>query len=133
MRMRVSVSLLCGIVVLVVSATRADDSADARAIIDKAIKASGGEEKLAKYKAETFKEKGTYYGMGNGQPYQGTYQVQLPDQFKMEIAGVFILVVDGDKGWMKANGNTMDLTKEQLAEHKNSNYSSWVASLLPLK
>src|SRR2546421_358888 len=107
--MRLCVTLVSCLLVLVVGAARAEDSAEARAIIDKGIKASGGQEKLAKYKAETFKEKGNYYGMGNALPYTGVYQVQMPDQMKMEIQGVFVMVLDGDKGWMNANGTTMEL------------------------
>ena len=38
----------------------ADDEADARAIVTKSIKAIGGEEKLAKFNAQTFTETGTY-------------------------------------------------------------------------
>ena len=56
---------VCVAVVLAVAtagAARADDQADLRKVIDKAIKASGGEEKLAKFKAETFKMKGKFYG-----------------------------------------------------------------------
>src|SRR5262249_6555727 len=70
---------------------RADDN-ECRAIIDKSIKAVGGSERLAKYKAQTWKEKGTFYGEGAAQPYTGNYAVQWPDQFRMEIEGVFTLV-----------------------------------------
>ena len=41
------------------SATRAADDKEAKAILDKAIKALGGEEKLSKVKAATWKGKGT--------------------------------------------------------------------------
>ena len=109
---------------------RADD--DARAIIDKAIKAAGGEQALAKYKAQTWKEKGTFYGEGDGQPYTGTYAVQWPDKFKMEITDVFTLVLKGDQGWFSAGGNTTEMSKEQLAETKEGQYIGWVATLLPL-
>src|SRR5437868_15187557 len=76
MGMRSFVSLDGCALVLAAGTARADDAADARAIIDKAIKASRGEEILDKYKAETLKEKGTYYGMGNGIPYTGHYWMQ---------------------------------------------------------
>ncbi len=109
------------------------DTQDCRAIIDKAMKAVGGEEQLAKHRAQTWKETGTYYGEGAGQPFVGKYAVQFPDQFRMEIENVFVIVLDGDKGWMAAGGNTQELTKEQLAQQKESQYAGWVASLLPLK
>ncbi len=112
---------------------RADDQADCRAIIDKAIKAAGGEEKLSKHNAQTWNEKGTYYGMGAGVPYTGKYAVQWPGQFRMEIEGVFTIVLDGDKGWIMSAGGTMELTKEQLQEQKEEQYHGWVTTLLPLK
>jgi hypothetical protein len=82
--------------------------------------------------ALAWKEKGTFYGMGDGVPYAGTYAIQFPGQFKMEIENVFTIVLDGDKGWFKA-GDAMDLSKEQLAEAKEEQYARHVATLLPLK
>src|SRR5262249_32469191 len=108
-------------------------AAEPKAVIDAAIKASGGAEKLAKFNSETWKEKGTYYGMGAGQPYTGTYAVSFPDRFRMEIEGAFVIVLNGDKAWFKAGDNTSEMGKEQLEEQKENLYASWVASLLPLK
>jgi outer membrane lipoprotein-sorting protein len=112
---------------------RADDPTEARALLDKAIKAAGGEEKLGKYKAMTWKASGTYYGMGAGLPYTGTYAVQRPGQFRMEIEGVFTIVVDGDKGWIKAGGSTEEMNKDQVAERKEDNYLGSLTMLVPLK
>lgn len=110
---------------------RADEQA--RQIVDKAIDAMGGAQKLAKQKAVTFKEKGTYYGMGDGLPYTGNYAIQGRDQFKMVIEGVFAIVVNGDQGWVKAADQTTAMTAEQLADQKEELYAGWVTSLLPLK
>ena len=46
----------------------ADPQQDAIAIVDKAIKALGGEEKLSKVKAVSWKAKGTITFMGNDNP-----------------------------------------------------------------
>jgi hypothetical protein len=105
----------------------------ARAIVDKAIKAQGGEAALAKHSAATFKEKGTYHGMGKPLPYTGSYAVQFPDKFRMEIADAFTLVVNGDKGWLKAGGETKEMTKEELAAQQNDLRAGWISFLLPLK
>lgn len=113
-----------------VGLARADDAV---AIIDKAIKAHGGAEALAKQKSARFKEKGTFYGMGNGLPYTGNCLVQYPDKFRMEIEGVFTMVVNGDKGWVKANENTMDMDKTQLEEQKGELVVGWLTMLTPLK
>src|SRR5262245_57605941 len=116
--------LVCFLALNVTSRAQADDQAEARAIIDKAIQAAGGEAKLDKFRAHTWKEKGTYYGMGDGIPYTGSYAVQWPGQFRMEIEGYFTMVLNNDKGWMKMpGGDTLEMSKEQLAEHKENHYA----------
>src|SRR5208282_5412821 len=100
MRKIVCASLVLGSLLAGVGLVRSGDDKDARAIIAKAIKAAGGEAKLAKLKASTWKEKGTYYGMGDdGFPYTANYAIQWPGQFRLEVEGVFTIVLDGDKGW----------------------------------
>jgi hypothetical protein len=42
------------------------------------------------------------------------------------------MVVAGDKGWIKAEKETTEMTKEQLAGEKQNLYGGWVGSLLPL-
>jgi hypothetical protein len=74
----------CGVLWLVGPA-RADDAADAKATVDKAIKAHGGEEKLSKFKGETWTGKGTYYGMGDGLPFSAHFALQWPERFRMEV------------------------------------------------
>jgi hypothetical protein len=106
---------------------------DARALVAKAIKAAGGEERMAKFNAATWKETGKYYGMGDGLPFTGKYAMQLPDKFRMEIEGIFILVMNGDKGWIHMNGETKEMAKEQLAAQKSDHRAGLVATLLPLK
>jgi hypothetical protein len=106
---------------------------DPRDIVAKGMKAAGGEANVSMYKAIALKEEGTYYGMGQGLPYKGTYAIQYPNQFRMEIENVFTIVVNGDKGWLKAEGDVKELTREQLAEQKEQMYAGWVAQLWPLK
>jgi len=132
MRKAISVLLILGLLVWT-GAARSGDATDARAIIDKAIKAAGGEEKLKRHQATTFSEKGTYYGMGDGLPYTGAYHVQWPDQFKMEIQGVFTIVLNKDKGWMNFGGESKELSKEELANHIKDHKAGWISTLLPLK
>ncbi len=106
---------------------------DPKEIVEKAIKASGGEANWNKYKAMTWKEKGKYYGMGDGLPYTANNAAERPDKFKMEIVGVFTQVVNGDKGWVKSGDMTKEMTKEQLAAAKENNYVGLVTQLVPLK
>jgi hypothetical protein len=106
---------------------------DGRAIIKKAIEAAGGEAKLEKFQSATLLEKGTYYGMGDGLPYEGEYKVKWPGQFIMSVKGVFSMGIDGDKGWVKDMGGVKAMTKEQFAAEKTNLQAGFIASLLPLK
>ncbi len=102
-------------------------------IVDAAIKATGGVEAIAKQKAMTWTENGTYYGTGSGLPYTAKYANELPNRFRLEIVNVFTIVYDGEKGWRKAMGNVVELDADELAEQKESTYAGWITTLLPLK
>jgi hypothetical protein len=133
MRRIVCTSLTLGLLFAGVGLVRSGDDKDARAIVDKAIKAAGGEAKLAKLKAATGKEKGTYYGMGeNGFPYTANYAIQWPDQFRIEIEDVFTVVLNGDKGWNQKGGETEALSKDELALQIHNQRAGWITSLVPL-
>jgi hypothetical protein len=125
-------SLAALVALLAASQCRADE-AEARKIADKAIQAAGGQAALTKYKAAAWKGKGTFYGLGDGVPYTGEWYIQGNDQFKMDIAGTFILVVNRDQGWIVEGGTPRELTKDEMAEQKESMYASVVIHRLPLK
>jgi outer membrane lipoprotein-sorting protein len=134
------VCLAAVLAVLAAGAARADDKSDAKAVVEKAIKATGGEEKLAKFKAFTFKMKGKWYGMGDGIDYTGEIAVEVPDKARVRIdTGVgdmkftIINVSNGDKVWTKFNDKATEVDdKDQIKEAKEERYADRVASLLPL-
>jgi len=114
-------------------AAQAKKPPGAESLIEKSINAFGGIEKLKRYQAFTFKDKGTYFGMGEGLPYTGEYAFQLPNKFKMEIHGVFTIALNGDKGWMsQGGGEPQEVKGEALKELKEQAYGSNVESLVPL-
>jgi hypothetical protein len=124
---------------VVISPVHADDATAAQAIIDKAIKAQGGD-KLGKSRGITIKSKGKFFGLGQPVDFTGETSTQLPSQlrveFAMEFNGMtfkFMQVVNGDKGWVRLNDETKDMDKDALAEAKEQLYASWVTSLLPLR
>jgi hypothetical protein len=133
MRKPILAAVLASATLLWAGLARSGDGDKARSIIDAGIKATGGEANLKKFRAMTWNEKGTYYGMGEGQPYTGKYAVQWPDDFRMEIKEVFVIVFNSDKGWMKFGGETKEMSKEELAQQHSNHKAGWIATLLPLK
>jgi hypothetical protein len=119
---------------------RADDP-DPKAILDKAIQALGGEEKLKKAEIATFKSKGTITFDGNENEIKVQATVQGLDHYRSEFDGEFggnqvkgVTVLNGDKGWRKFNDNKMDMDEDAVANEKRSLYLQVVPMrILPLK
>jgi hypothetical protein len=139
MRSIFRVSLTVCAAVIFSTLVRADDEADAKALLDKAIKARGGADTLSKFKAATVKMKGKYYGMGDGIDFTLERSSQFPDRSRVEISGEangqkfsFTQVLQGDKGWNASEGASQELSKEDLAETKENLYAEWVTQLYPL-
>jgi hypothetical protein len=133
--------LTIGVVLAVSGLTRADEQADLKAIVDKAIKAHGGEDKLSKIKVVSTKAKGKFYGMGaDGIDYTLESFIQAPDKMRIKIEGEamgnkfeFTQVINGDKGWVTMGEGAEEMSKDQLTEGKANLYAGWVAQLHPLK
>jgi hypothetical protein len=125
--------LIAGSLPLAWTGTVRSGTDDARAIVNKAIEAMGGEANLTKHRTATWREKGTYYGMGDGLPYTSSLAIQWPDQFRMTVDNVFTIVVNGDKGWIKDADGTKELPRDQLALQKHNLNAGWITSLWPLK
>lgn len=123
-----------------VGAGRADDQAEVRKVIDRAIKAQGGADKLARNQAVTMKMKGKFYGMSaDGVDYSGEFASQQPDRSRMEITvdvmGMefkIVRVLNGNKGWTQMMGQTTALDKDAVAEMKEDLYAGRVSRLAGL-
>jgi hypothetical protein len=116
------------------AAVRADG--EAAAIVDKAIKATGGADVIKKFAALKVQTKGKFYGMGDGIDYKAEESFQAPDRFFLKIDATgfsFSSTVNGDKGWIKFGDNVMEMTKEQMEKAKEDLYAGGLARLLPLK
>jgi hypothetical protein len=115
----------CVCVLVLAPALYADEAADAKAVVDKAIKAMGGSDKLAKTPATTFKCKATVSDDGKKEAdFNGTWSIQLPDKYRAEVelthdgkTETVTIVINGDKGWAhKTNENkTEDAPADALA------------------
>src|SRR5579864_1347099 len=110
------------------SPVRADDK-DAHAVLDKAIKALGGEEKLGKVEAATWKGRGKVTINGDDNPFSIQTTMQGLDRVRTEFEGEFngnavkvVTVLNGDKGWRKFGDMAMELDSDSLASTKRTVY-----------
>ncbi|MBI4480975.1 MAG: hypothetical protein HY651_13225 [Acidobacteria bacterium] len=128
MRMSILAAAVVATALACVSPPRADDQAEARAIVDKAIKAMGGEEKLGRFNAYTEKLKGHTYNPDNpavSGPWTAVVAVQFPGQWRMEATGDqagFTLVLNGEKAWWKTGQETGELNAQELQLVKQEHY-----------
>jgi hypothetical protein len=140
MRTMTDAVLVLGILLGHGQLVRADDPpADLKAVIDKAIQATGGAERLAKHKASTWKGKGTVFGLGQPIKFTGEWWIQPPLQARSVIEfdvngtkGTRVQVVNGDKGWI-ADMGTREMRAAELLEARDGLYASWVGLLAPLQ
>lgn len=113
----------------------ASDDKDADAIVDKAIQAVGGQEKLAPFKAAQWKSKGTITLQESDNEFTAKSAAEGLDRFRTEfdadINGNNLkgqTVIDGDKGWRKVgDGDAQELDSDALANEKRLLYLQLVA------
>ncbi len=122
------------------SLVRADDN-DPTTVLDKAIKALGGEEKLKKVGATSWKSKLTFSFNGNTNKVTAQAIVQDLEHYRTEFEGEFggnpikgVAVLNGDKGWRRFGDEKTVMDSEALANEKRRVYLLVIPSLLlPLK
>jgi hypothetical protein len=119
--------------------TRADNEADMRAVIAKAIQAHGGAENLNKYRALRMQFKGQRYHKGEAIAFTGDSAFQLPDRLRVELDTValgkrhkIVQVLNGDKGWVSVDGKTQNMDRGLLAQIREQLYTDEVTRLTPL-
>lgn len=141
MRRFLGVVLAAAVVVSFGARVWAADDADVKAILDKGIKALGGEEKLSAIKAATWKSKGKISFGGNDSDFTSQATVQGLDHYRTEFEGEFggnkvqgVIVLAGDKGWRKFGDDKMELDKDGVANEKRSVYLQVIPmTLVPLR
>jgi hypothetical protein len=138
MRTIVGVLSVLGLSAIVVP-VRADDDAQLREVIAKAIKAHG-DDNLMKYKGSVAKSKGKFFALGEGADYTGEFSLQLPNRMRTEVQFkigdqdvMFLQIIDGNKGWRKIQDKTEDLDKDMIAEAKEQMNASNITHLVCLK
>jgi hypothetical protein len=116
--------------ILLVRAGGGDD-AKVRDLIARAVKAHGGAENLAKWKASTLKIKGKLLQLD----YTAQTSVQLPDRFRNEAQsqlGKLLQIVSGDHGWIKVGDIARDCADEEVAETRELLHAVEVSHLTAL-
>ena len=112
----------------------ASDAAPA-AVIDKAVEALGGKDKLAAIKAATWTSKGTITIGGTDAPFTAKLAFAGHDRRRVEFETDFggnaikgVVVVNGDKGWRQMNSNTEELAGNDLANEQRNGWREWTAA-----
>jgi outer membrane lipoprotein-sorting protein len=110
---------------------------DPKAIVEKAIKASGAS--VDDPPNMTWKEKGTLAFMGQKLEYTSDWTVQFPDKcrfvMKADFGGMKVDIIvssNGTKAWESAAGQSREMEAEKLGTFKQEIYQLWVLSLIPL-
>jgi hypothetical protein len=142
MKRFLSVLLAAAVLPVLCAPAPADEGdKDAQAILDKAIKALGGQEKLDKARAFTSKFKGKLNLLGMELEVTGQSTSKGLDHYRSELTGELggnalklVTVISGKKGWRNVLGMTQEFDKTALANEKRALYLQVVpVTLVPLK
>jgi hypothetical protein len=122
---------------LLAPAARAQD--DAKAVVEKAIKAHGGAANLDKFKAGKGKLKGTILIMGQEIEVAGDMSFMYPDKGKavltLSVQGMKINItqlIAGDRVEVVVQGMKQPIPDEQAADVRMSQYVAYLTQLTPL-
>jgi hypothetical protein len=112
---------------------------DPKAIIEKAIKAKGGADRIDRYAAAIVETKGTLFQGGQAVPFTSRSAYELPDRgkvvFEIEALGGKTRAVqsfDGSKVQAVVNGQPKELGDVQARDFRESIYAQHVMRLTPL-
>jgi hypothetical protein len=134
--MRLVISLFA-LVTIGAARVGADDAAD---LLDRAIAAHGGAEKLGRLKRYQEQTRGKLFAGDRPAEFVMTTVCQLPAQMRATIKAdtgnrkiEVIQVLNEDKAWICDNGKTMEAPAQSLADLQELAHVQHVSSLLPLR
>src|SRR5947209_9531826 len=117
-------AVAAGAALVVAGAAGAEDPKDARQLIDRALEAAGGAERLAQPRAYTFKQELTAKSRKDpaGVVSRTTYYFQPPKKFRLEEESQrggrpskYVEVINGARGWAKRDGVPQALNPQSVA------------------
>jgi hypothetical protein len=115
---------------------RADDAA--QGVIERAIKAHGGEDQLSKIRADKVKLKGVFYVGAKEAPFSGETTVQLPGQFRNVVylqgdrVRTILQILNGDKIYVSIDGAPQKVEDVAAAEMRDTMQLDRAVRLVPL-
>jgi hypothetical protein len=121
---------------------RADDAAEAKAVLDKAIQALGGADKLEKMPAATWKSTGTFTAGDMKADLSDQWSVHGFTKLRWELEISFsgntqkgVLVFNGDEGWGKGGDRPTEAVPKEVQPMLKADLHSarWADMLLPLR
>jgi hypothetical protein len=140
MRTRLGIGLGLSLLAVAMGQARSDDRAAALEVIGRAVRAHGGEQRLAKARAAHRTGKGTMLLYGQASPFTTDTTLQLPDRVRDVIdfqigeqKTRMVLIINGYRGWQVTPAGTAELDKDRLAEVREETYVIWLTTLVPLQ
>jgi hypothetical protein len=125
--------------ILLLTGTPVPAQDNARAILERAIKAHGGQERLTQVRADRAKLKGTLLLGDKRVPFTGEILVQLPGQMKTMVAfnvgerdHTLIQIVNGERAWTTLDGQPQKVEGAALAESQGALALARAVRLVPL-
>jgi len=119
--------------------TQPTEDDDPRVAIERAIKAQGGEDRLARITAGRWKGRGGVLVHGEVVPMTMESVFQMPDKLRMvqriTVQGSTVLVtqvVAGSRGWVSIDGDVQELEGDVLSSLREECYATHVETLVPL-
>jgi hypothetical protein len=128
---------LAAVLALAGEEVRADDN-PAIKVIDRAIKAHGGEKALAKTVRMERSAQGKLVVQGRAVPFSEKLTAHRPDRMRMSMSfdggkSRLLVVINKEKGWQSTGGAATELGDKRLADYRTEMYAHWLTTLLPLK
>lgn len=114
----------------------AGDREKALAVIERGIKAHGGEDALNKAQKRERRGRGEMTINKDKVPFSTEEIVQLPQRCRMvmEIGrNRTVLVLNGEKGWLKSPAGSLEIPKDELEDKREEAYVWWLMTLTPLR
>jgi hypothetical protein len=114
-----------------------EEAQEAKLLIDKAIRAHGGPDNLARLRTYELRQSGTTDINGQPSATKREWQFAFPDRVHLsyDIAGQapFDVGIDGDKAWLRSLGNIRELNSDDLSDARSELYLFYVLTLRPLR